>query len=88
MVNKKKRNVYKVFSNQNRVKLVACLSKSKNVTELLSLCDLSQSALSQHLKVLKDEGVVLCVRDGKNQIYSIKDTKALTIAKLLLALDK
>jgi len=80
--------IYRAFSNKNRVKLIVCLSKAKNVTELLSLCDLSQSALSQHLKVLKDEGVAVCERDGKNQMYSIKDKKALEVAKLLLELDK
>jgi ArsR family transcriptional regulator len=81
-------DIYRVFSNKNRVKLLVCLSKAKNVTDLLKLCDLSQSALSQHLKVLKDEGVAICKRDGKNQIYSVKDKKVLTVAKLLLELDK
>ena len=88
MDNKKTKDIYRAFSNQNRVKLIMCLSKAKNVTDLLSLCDLSQSALSQHLKVLKDEGIAICNRDGKNQYYSIKDKKVLNIAKLLLEIDK
>lgn len=88
MDNKSTKNIYRAFSNKNRVKLIVCLSKAKNVTDLLSLCDLSQSALSQHLKVLKDEGIVICNRDGKNQIYSIKDKKILEVAKLLLELDR
>lgn len=88
MDNKKRKDIYRAFSNQNRVKLIVCLSKAKNVTDLLSVCDLSQSALSQHLKVLRDEGIAICERDGKNQIYSIKDKKALEVAKLLLELDK
>jgi ArsR family transcriptional regulator len=88
MDNKNTKDIYRAFSNKNRVRLIVCLSKAKNVTKLLSLCDLSQSALSQHLKVLKDEGIVLCERDGKNQIYSIKDKKVLEVTKLLLELDK
>lgn len=88
MDNKKIKDIYRAFSNQNRVKLILCLSKAKNVTDLLNLCDLSQSALSQHLKILKDEGLAICERDGKSQIYSIKDRKVLDIAKLLLELDK
>jgi DNA-binding transcriptional ArsR family regulator len=79
-----KNDIYKVFSNQNRVQLLICLSTEKSVTELLSRCDLSQSALSQHLKILKDAGIVTCARDGKKQIYSIKNKKVLQIAKLLL----
>lgn len=80
----KNNDTYKSFSNYNRIKLIVCLSKEKSVTGLLGLCDLSQSALSQHLKILKDEGIVMCERDGKNQMYSIKNKKALDIAKLLL----
>lgn len=79
-------DIYKAFSNENRVKLIVCLSKAKNVTDLLGLCSLSQSALSQHLKVLKESGVIVCKREGKNQIYSIKNKKALKIALLLLEL--
>jgi ArsR family transcriptional regulator len=88
MDSKNTKDIYRAFSNKNRVKLIICLSKAKNVTDLLRLCDLSQSALSQHLKILKDEGVAVCKRDGKNQIYSINDKKSLEVAKLLLALDK
>lgn len=81
------KDTYKAFSNQNRVKLIVCLSTAKSVTELLSFCNLSQSALSQHLKVLKDVGIVKCKREGKQQIYSIKDRKIIVIAKKLLELD-
>lgn len=88
MGNKKTVDIYKAFSNQNRVKLIVCLAKAKNVTELLAFCDLSQSALSQHLKVLRGAGIAACERNGKNQIYSIKDKKALSIARLLLEIDK
>lgn len=83
-----KEEIYKVFANENRVKLIICLSKAKNVTELLSLCTLSQSALSQHLKVLKDAGVAVCSREGKMQVYSIKNKKVLEIAKLLVTLNR
>lgn len=84
---KNKEDIYKAFSNKNRVQLIVCLSKAKNVTDLLSICTLSQSALSQHLRVLKDAGVVVCKREGKNQIYRVKDKKMTRIAELLLDLD-
>lgn len=83
---KNKTNIYKTFSNENRVMLIVCLSKPKSVTELLSHCKLSQSALSQHLKILKDAGIVSCEREGKKQIYSIKNKKVIDIAKDLLKL--
>lgn len=89
MENKKINNdAYRAFSNENRVRLLICLAKEKSVTELLSKCELSQSALSQHLKILKDCGVVICKREGKQQIYSIKNKKALEIAKELIKLSQ
>lgn len=81
-------DIFKAFSNKNRVKLIVCLSQAKSVTDLLSLCDLSQSALSQHLRILKDEGIAYSRREGKKQLYSVKDKKVLRVAKLLLELDK
>jgi ArsR family transcriptional regulator, virulence genes transcriptional regulator len=87
MSKQKMRDIYKVFANKNRVKLIVCLSREKSVTELLEYCMLSQSALSQHLKILKDEGVALCTRDGKKQLYHVKDKKILKLAQLLLELE-
>ncbi len=84
MENKNSVDIFKALSSQNRAQLLVCLEVSKNVTELLGKCELSQSALSQHLKILKDAGIVTCARDGKKQIYSIKNKKVLQIAKLLL----
>lgn len=79
-------DVYKVFSNQNRVRLIVCLAKPQSVTELLTHCSLSQSALSQHLKVLRDCGVARCARSGKSQVYSITNKKIVSVAKQLLEL--
>ena len=84
----KKNDICRAFSNENRVRLLLCLQQEKSVTDLLSRCELSQSALSQHLKILKDCGVVLCKREGKQQIYSIKNKKVLEIASKLLTLSK
>lgn len=78
------KNIYKVFSNAHRVKLLRCLTKPKNVTELLSLCSFSQSALSQHLKVLRDAGVVRTKRVGKEIVYSVDKKEVVQIADLLL----
>ena len=70
------KDIYRAFANKNRVKLIVCLSKTKNVSDLLNICNISQSALSQHLKILKDEGVAFCTREGKNQIYSVKNANS------------
>lgn len=77
-------SIYKAFSNEQRVKLLKCLTKPKNVTELLDHCSLTQSALSQHLKVLREAGVVSTRKEGKEVVYSINNKKVTTIINLLL----
>lgn len=77
-------NIYKAFSNEQRLKLLRCLIKPKNVTELLSRCSLTQSALSQHLKVLREAGVVKTNREGKEVVYGVRDKKVTEITNLLL----
>ncbi len=77
-------NLYKAFSSEHRLKLLRCLSKPKNVTELLDNCSFTQSALSQHLKVLRDAGVVTTSRQGKEMVYSVANKKVTQITDLLL----
>jgi DNA-binding transcriptional ArsR family regulator len=84
MTDKQEDIIYKVFGNKERVQLICCLSKVQSVTELLQKCSLSQSALSQHLRVLKDAGMISCKREGKMQMYSVTSAKALSIAQALL----
>lgn len=78
------KKVCKAFANEQRLKLLLCLSRPKSVSELLTYCPLSQSALSQHLRVLRDLQIVQTQRRGKQVVYSVKDKRAITIAKLLL----
>jgi len=79
-----KNKIYKAFSNEQRLKLLRCLSKPKNVTDLLDHCDLTQSALSQHLKVLREAGLVETKREGKEIIYGVGHKQVLKITNLLL----
>lgn len=79
-----KNDIYKAFSNEQRLKLLKCLNNPKNVTDLLDNCSLTQSSLSQHLKVLRDAGVVKTDRNGKEIIYSICNRKVAQITNLLL----
>ncbi len=76
--------VFTIFGNYERVRLLTCLEKPHTVTELLDKCTLSQSALSQHLAVLKQANMVHCVRDGKYQIYEVCNHEALKLAKSLV----
>ncbi len=84
-ITQKQEAIIKVFGNAERVQLLCCLAKPHTVTELLEKCTLSQSALSQHLTLLKEVNLVHCIRDGKHQIYSVVDKDVLLVAKTLLA---
>ncbi len=79
-----KDNIYKAFSNATRLMLLRCLYKPKSVTEMLEHCSLTQSALSQHLKVLRDAGVVKTRKKGKIIEYSISNNKVVQITNMLL----
>ena len=81
-----KNTKYDCFSSETRVKLIKCLEKEKCVSDLLGQCELSQSALSQHLKILKDAGFIKCKREGQKQIYSVANKKILEMANFLLNL--
>lgn len=79
--------IYKAFGSNERVQLLICLQHEQTVSLLLSKCHLSQSALSQHLKILKDANLVTCRRDGKHQYYSVASKKILTLAQTLQSLE-
>lgn len=79
------KNLCKALSNPLRAKLLVCLSKPKTVSELMGDCELSQSALSQHLKVLKEARAVMTKKAGKYIFYQAADKRIIKIAKLLLS---
>ena len=77
----------KAFGNITRVKILACLfEKEKNVSDLIGNCRLSQSAVSQHLKKLKEIGIIDCELFGRERFYKLKNKKAGAIAKEILSL--
>lgn len=72
----------KAFGNEQRLKLLICLEHESTVSELLEKCHLSQSALSQHLEILREAHLVVVKRDGKYMRYASKK-EASEIAKLI-----
>jgi ArsR family transcriptional regulator, virulence genes transcriptional regulator len=75
----------KLLANENRL-LILCrlaLTGEMSVSSLTAAAGLSQSALSQHLAKMREEGLVATRRDGQSIYYRIADANA---AKLLKAL--
>jgi ArsR family transcriptional regulator, virulence genes transcriptional regulator len=54
--------------------------------DLVAAIGLSQSALSQHLAKMRDEGLVTFRRDGKELFYRIADPRCETLLTTLHAL--
>lgn len=74
----------KALGNEKRLEILYNLvEKELNVGELEKIVALSQSALSQHLAVLRSENIVKTRRDAQTIYYSIKSDKVMKVLSLL-----
>lgn len=74
----------KALANRQRLMILCLLvDRERSVGELNGLLELSQSALSQHLAVLREEDLVHTRRDGQTIFYSLVDGPALRILQVL-----
>jgi ArsR family transcriptional regulator, lead/cadmium/zinc/bismuth-responsive transcriptional repressor len=65
---------FRVLSDQSRAKIVfSLLQQELCVCDLAAVCDLSESATSQHLRILRALRVVKVRRSGRMAYYSIDD---------------
>lgn len=71
---------YKVFGDGTRVRILCALMISELcVCDLAELLEMSQSAISHQLRVLKQAKLVKNRRDGKTIFYSLADSHIQTI---------
>ena len=74
----------KAIANESRLLILCNLEgKELSVTELNDQLDLSQSALSQHLAVLRKDGLVKTRRESQTIYYSLSDVRASKVIKTL-----
>jgi len=65
-------DVYKAIADPNRRIVLDILMRGEQpVSAILARIELSQPALSQHLKVLRDVGLVQQRRAGRERIYTL-----------------
>lgn len=77
----------KALSNEKRLRILCLLVEREfAVGELNEHVDLSQSALSQHLAVLRGEGLVETRREAQNILYSIANGPAKRVIETLHAI--
>jgi DNA-binding transcriptional ArsR family regulator len=71
---------FKVFSEPTRIKILFVLLQSEIcVCDLARVLDMSQSAVSHQLRVLKQLKLVINRREGKTVFYSLADMHIKTI---------
>lgn len=74
----------RALGNEKRLMVLCQLSDGeRSVGELLPVVGLSQSALSQHLAVLREEGIVATRREAQTIWYRIADPAALKVVATL-----
>ena len=74
----------KLMSNENRLMILCTLiNKEMSVSELNDHIPLSQSALSQHLAVLRKEEVVTTRRESQTIYYRLNDPRVESIIQNL-----
>ena len=62
----------KALANEKRLMLMCLLAEGeRSVGELNARLDLSQSALSQHLAILRDDGLVTSRREAQSIYYRL-----------------
>lgn len=74
----------KAIANESRLLILCNLEgKELSVSELNEQVNLSQSALSQHLAVLRKDGLVKTRRESQTIFYSLGDSRASEVIRTL-----
>lgn len=77
----------RLLSNEKRLMVLCQLADGEmSVGEIQARIGLSQSALSQHLALLRDEGVVATRRESQTIYYRVADHAAMRIIETLAEL--
>ncbi len=72
--------LFKAFGDPTRVAILSLLVDGERcVTDITQAVEVSQSAISHQLRILKQMHLIKARRDGKNIHYSLADDHVLTI---------
>ena len=75
--------LFKGFADPTRVHILTLLAQRELVvTDISEAVELSQSAISHQLRILKQMHLIKFRREGKNILYSLADDHVLTILKM------
>ena len=73
-------DLFKIFGDTTRIKILYCLFESEMcVCDIAQALNMTQSAISHQLKILKQSKLVSNRREGKSVIYFLADGHVRTI---------
>jgi len=66
-------SVFEALADETRRSIVKLLAeRERSVTEITTHFELSQPAISKHLRVLRDAGIADAEVDGKRRVYRLR----------------
>ena len=75
--------LFKGFADPTRVHILSLLQRRELcVTDIAEAVEISQSAISHQLRILKQMHLIKYRRDGKNILYSLADDHVRTILEM------
>jgi DNA-binding transcriptional ArsR family regulator len=76
--------IYKILSNEKRLEILNILKKREtSVEEILKITALPKANLSQHMALMRHNGLVVPRRRGLNIFYRIVDPRIVEPCKIL-----
>ncbi|UCF05906.1 MAG: helix-turn-helix transcriptional regulator [bacterium] len=73
-----------IFCNERRLMIMWALEEGeRSVGEIAMELDLSSQAISQHLRLMKDRGVVVSTRRGRKIYYRMANPKFLEAHRMI-----
>jgi DNA-binding transcriptional ArsR family regulator len=79
-------DVFHAVSDQTRRKILDRLSRGEaTVSEIVSAFDISQPSISEHLRILREAGLVSAKQDGRRRIYSLRAQPLREVADWVVA---
>jgi DNA-binding transcriptional ArsR family regulator len=74
----------RAIADENRIRILMTLKTGPaNVTTLAGRLHIAQPAVSKHLAVLKQAGLVQCEREGTQCVYAIRDKSIFELCTLV-----
>ncbi len=73
-------DLFKVFGDSTRIKILYVLFENEMcVYDIANILNMTQSAISHQLRILKQNRLVRFRKEGKNVLYTLADGHVLTI---------